>query len=153
MTAAAVPATRIRFIRPFTARVINPVTRLVAGWLPGFAILTHVGRTSGRTYRTPINVFRRGDHYLFALTYGSNVDWVKNTLAAGRCQMRTRGRDVVLVEPEIIVDPQLRAMPWALAVFLGRVNRVTEILLMRAVASRPRVAPPLEFQVPRAPAK
>ena len=48
MSATAVPTTRIRFIRPFTARVINPLTRRFAGWLPGFAILTHVGRTSGR---------------------------------------------------------------------------------------------------------
>jgi deazaflavin-dependent oxidoreductase (nitroreductase family) len=72
--------------------VINPLTRLVAGWLPGFAILSHVGRTSGRTYRIPINVFRRGDHYLFALTYGSDVDWVKNVRAAGGCLLRSRGR-------------------------------------------------------------
>jgi deazaflavin-dependent oxidoreductase (nitroreductase family) len=133
MTPAAAPATRIRFMRPFTAHVINPVTSLFAGYLPGFAILSHVGRTSGRTYHTPINVFRRGDHYLFALTYGSDVDWVKNILAAGGCQMRTRGRNVRLVEPELIVDPTLRLMPWPLGSLLGRLNRVTEILCMRAV--------------------
>lgn len=107
------------------------MTSRFAGWLPGFAILTHRGRSSGRQYRTPINVFRRGDHYLFALTYGSEVDWVKNIMAAGGCQMRTRGRDISLVEPELFVDPQLRLMPWPLAVFLGRVNRVTETLRMR----------------------
>jgi deazaflavin-dependent oxidoreductase (nitroreductase family) len=135
MTAAAVPVTRIRFIRPFTAHVINPLTRLFAGWLPGFAILTHVGRRSGRTYRTPINVFKRGEHYLFALTYGSDVDWVKNVLAAGGCEMRTRGRVIKLVEPELIVDPQLREMPWPLGALLGRLNRVTEIMRMRAVTS------------------
>jgi len=134
MTAAAHPVTRIRFIRPFTARVINPVTRRFAGWLPGFAILSHVGRTSGRTYRTPINVFRRGDYYLFALTYGSNVDWVKNVLASGGCLMRTRGRDIGLVEPEVMVDPELRELGWPLGALLGRLNRVTEILRMRAVA-------------------
>jgi deazaflavin-dependent oxidoreductase (nitroreductase family) len=135
MSTAALPPTRIRFIRPFTARVINPLTRRVAGWLPGFAILTHVGRRSGRVYHTPINVFRRGDHYLFALTYGSNVDWLKNIVAAGACEMQTRGQRVRLVEPEVIVDPQLRHMPWPLAPFLGRVNRVSEILRMRAAQS------------------
>jgi deazaflavin-dependent oxidoreductase (nitroreductase family) len=130
--ASAIPETRIRFIRPFTKRVINPLTRRFAGWLPGFAILSHVGRTSGRTYHTPINVFHRGDHYVFALTYGSNVDWVKNVVAAGGCWMRTRGRDIRLVEPELIHDPQLRDMPWPLGSLLGRVNRVTEVLRMRA---------------------
>jgi deazaflavin-dependent oxidoreductase (nitroreductase family) len=136
MTATAVPATRIRPIRPFTARVINPLTRRFAGWLPGFAILTHRGRSSGRLYRTPINVFRRGNSYLFALTYGSNVDWVKNVLAAGGCQMRTRGRDIRLVEPEVIVDPALGLMPRPLGALLGRLNRVTEVLRMRAVVDR-----------------
>jgi len=100
--------------------------------MPSFAILTHVGRTSRKTYRTPINVFRRGDHYVFALTYGSDVHWLKNIMAAGECEMRTRGRDVHLVEPELIVDPQLRLMPLPVR-FIGRFNRVTELLRMRAV--------------------
>jgi deazaflavin-dependent oxidoreductase (nitroreductase family) len=126
--------TRIRFIRPFTARVINPLTRMFAGWLPGFAILSHVGRESGRTYRIPINVFRRGDSFLFALTYGSDVDWLKNVQAAGGCEIRTRGRTVRLVEPELIVDPLLRGLPWPVRVFLRHVDRATEILRMRAAA-------------------
>jgi hypothetical protein len=121
---------RTRFLRPFTTRVINPVTRLFAGRMPGFAILTHVGRTSGKTYRTPINVFRRGDHYLFALTYGSDVHSVKSIMAAGNCWMRIRGRDVRLVEPELIVDPDLRLMPLLLRI-VGKMNRVTEFLRMR----------------------
>lgn len=128
----AAPVPRTRFLLPFTHNVINRITRPFAGWLPGFAILTHVGRTSGRTYRTPINVFRRGDHYLFALTYGSDVQWLKNIMAAGGCDMRTRGRDVHLVEPEVIVDPDLREMPLPLRI-VGRLNRVTEFLRMRAV--------------------
>jgi hypothetical protein len=47
------------------------VTLRIAGCLPGFGILSHVGRKSGRTYRIPINVFQRCDYYYFALTYGS----------------------------------------------------------------------------------
>ena len=125
------PPTRIRFIRPFTTKVFNPFARQFAGWMPGFAILTHVGRKSGKTYRTPINVFRRADHYLFALTYGSNVQWLKNIFAAGSVEMRTRGRDIHLVEPELIVDPDLKLMPRFLRL-PGKLNRVTEILRMRA---------------------
>jgi hypothetical protein len=47
-------------MRPFTMRVVNPITRLVAGWLPGFGIVRNVGRTSAKSYRTPMNVFRDG---------------------------------------------------------------------------------------------
>ena len=49
--------------------------------------------------------------------------------------MRTRGRDIELVEPEVIVDPQLRMMPRPLAPLLGRLNRVTEVMRMRAMTS------------------
>jgi deazaflavin-dependent oxidoreductase (nitroreductase family) len=131
------PRTRLEVIRPFTTRVVNPVTRLVAGRLPGFAILHQLGRHSGRTYDTPMNVFHHGDAYLFALTYGSRVDWVRNVLAAGGCTMTTRGRHVRLVEPELIVDAHRRLVPQPVRAFLG-VLRVTEFLRMRAVtASRP----------------
>jgi hypothetical protein len=61
----------------------------------------HAPRTQHRTYyRTPINVFQRGNEYFFFLTYGSDVQWVKNVLAAGSCSIETRGRVVELVEPE-----------------------------------------------------
>jgi len=117
-------------LRPFTTRIVNPVTRLFAGWLPGFAILSYSGRKSGRLYRVPLNVFSRGDTYVFALTYGSEVDWVKNVLAAGDCDMRTRGRDVHLVEPELFVDPTRHLMPLPVRIVL-RLNNVNEFLRMR----------------------
>jgi deazaflavin-dependent oxidoreductase (nitroreductase family) len=122
--------TRIRFLRPFTTRFFNPIARQVAGWLPGFGILRYRGRTSGREYRTPLNVFRRGNGYVFALTYGSDVDWVKNVLAAGRAELRTRGHDVRLVDPELITDPSRRLMPFPVRIVL-RLDGVDEFLRMR----------------------
>jgi deazaflavin-dependent oxidoreductase (nitroreductase family) len=122
--------TRMRFLRPFTTRVFNPIFRPLAGWLPGFGILTYTGRKTGRRYRTPINVFRRGDEYIFALTYGSDVQWVKNVVAAGGCQIRVRGRDIRLVDPEVFVDPSRRLMPLPVRLIL-RLDRVTEFLRMR----------------------
>ena len=124
--------TRMRSLRSVTATVLNPLTRLIGGRLPYFGIITHVGRRSGRTYRTPLNIFRQGDHYYVALTYGSDVDWVKNVRAAGRCQLRTRGRNVVLVEPEVIIDLELRFLPLAGRV-IERWNGVTEVVRMRAI--------------------
>jgi deazaflavin-dependent oxidoreductase (nitroreductase family) len=106
----------------------------VASWLPAFAVMTHRGRMSGREYRTPINVFRRGDAYLFFLTYGADVDWVKNVLAAGSCSLRTRGRDVALVDPELIEDRELRDAPLIPRFIEGRVAGVDAYLRMRAEA-------------------
>jgi deazaflavin-dependent oxidoreductase (nitroreductase family) len=114
-------------------RYVNPVTLRVAGKLPTFGILTHQGRKSGRTYRTPINVFRRGDAYFFFLTYGSDVQWVKNVLATGSCSVETRGRVVELVEPELITDPELRSAPPVVRLIERRIAGVTQYLRMRAV--------------------
>jgi deazaflavin-dependent oxidoreductase (nitroreductase family) len=122
--------TRLQFMRPFTIRFVNPLTRLVAGWLPGFGILHYRGRMTGKAYRTPMNVFRKGDHYVFALTYGSEVQWVKNVLAAGTLDLRTVGRTVHLVEPELFVDPKRREMPIPVRQFLGLLG-VSEFLRMR----------------------
>ena len=123
--------TRMSFLRPYTTRFLNPVTRRFAGWLPGFGLLTYTGRKSGRRYRTPLNVFKRGQFYVFALTYGSEANWVRNILAAGGCELQVRGRDVRLVEPELLVDPAGRLTPLPVRLFL-RLNRVTEYLRMRA---------------------
>jgi len=120
----------MRFMRPFTTRVVNPITRRIGGWAPWFGILTYKGRKSGKTYRTPMNVFRRGDGYVLALTYGSDVDWVKNVVAAGECGLRTGRRDLRLVEPELFVDVKQRQMPILIRLFL-RFNRVTEFMRMR----------------------
>jgi deazaflavin-dependent oxidoreductase (nitroreductase family) len=84
--------TRMRPLRGFASRIVNPLTRPFARWLPGFGVVVHVGRRSKRVYRTPINVFRRGDDYFFALTYGSDVDWLRNILAAGQCELEMRMR-------------------------------------------------------------
>jgi deazaflavin-dependent oxidoreductase (nitroreductase family) len=118
-------------IRPFTTHIINPATRLFAGLMPGFGLLTYRGRKTGRVYHLPINVFRRGDQYIFALTYGSDSQWVKNVLAAGGCQIRTRGRDVRLVNPELIVDPARRFMPRPLRL-IGSLGGMSEFVRMRA---------------------
>jgi deazaflavin-dependent oxidoreductase (nitroreductase family) len=125
--------TRMWRFRHFATRYINPITRPVAGKLPTFGILTHTGRKTGRAYQTPINVFRRGDdYYFFFLTYGSDVQWVKNVLAAGSCSLEPRGQVVGLVEPEPVTDPELRLAPRAVRFVERRIAGVTQYLRMHA---------------------
>lgn len=119
--------------RHIATRYLNPVLRHVAVRLPNFGILVHRGRTTGRLYRTPINVFRRGDAYLFFLTYGSDAQWVKNVLAAGSCSLETRRGVVHLVDPELVTDPELRAAPVAVRLIERRLAGATQYLRMRQV--------------------
>jgi len=38
---------------------LNRVTRRVAPWMPGFGVVVHRGRRSGKAYETPVNVSSR----------------------------------------------------------------------------------------------
>ena len=124
------------FRRPVT-RYFDPLLRPVAGRLPAFGIVSHRGRKTGKVYETPVNVFMRDGDYVFFLTYGSDVHWVKNILASGSCVLRTRGRDVRLVEPELIADPQLLLAPRFVRFVEKRLAGVTEVLRMRPAAALP----------------
>jgi len=102
---------RKRWVAAFNLAVTNRITSRFAARLPGFGILTHVGRKSGRIYRTPVNVFRAPEGFLIALTYGRESEWVKNVLAAGRCELETRGVSYELSAPTIVHDPTRRRFP------------------------------------------
>jgi deazaflavin-dependent oxidoreductase (nitroreductase family) len=118
-----------RRLAHFNRRVTNRLTRHIAWWAPGFAIVVHVGRRSGRLYRTPVNVVRSGDRYVFALTYGRESDWVRNVLAAGGCRVETRRRTVELFAPELFTDPERAAVPAPVRGVL-RVLRVEDFLAL-----------------------
>jgi deazaflavin-dependent oxidoreductase (nitroreductase family) len=83
---------------------LNRLTRHIAPWMPGLGVVVHRGRRSGWRYQTPVNVFRAGNGYVFALTYGPDTDWVKNVLAAGGCELRTRGQSIQLGSPRLFHD-------------------------------------------------
>lgn len=91
------PKRLARFNRVVTNRVLGILTP----WAPGFGTIVHRGRRSGRTYRTPVNVFEEPDGYVVVLTYGPGADWVRNVLAAGGCELITRGHTVKLTAPRL----------------------------------------------------
>lgn len=83
---------------------LNRITRHVAPWMPGFGLVVHRGRRSGREYQTPVNVFPADDGFVIALTYGADTDWLKNVQAAGGCELRTRGRVLRVGSPRVYHD-------------------------------------------------
>jgi deazaflavin-dependent oxidoreductase (nitroreductase family) len=110
--------------------VTNRITRPVAGRLPGFAIVIHAGVRTGKRYRTPVNLFRDGDRYVIALTYGRDRDWVRNVLAAGGCEVETRGERVGLTDPRIFRDDRQRSVPLPVRPLLKALG-VSEFLELR----------------------
>ena len=118
-------------IARFNRRVTNRMTRPFADRLPGFAIVIHTGRRSGRTYRTPVNAFRDGGDYIIALTYGAETDWVRNVQAAGACELVTRGRRVRLTNPRLVDDPSRRWAQPPVRLVLGLIGAPQYLRLTR----------------------
>ena len=99
----------------------NRVSGAVAGRMPGFGIVIHRGRRSGRTYRTPVNVFRRPAGFQFALTYGRG-DWVRNVLDAGEAELLTRGRTRRIANLMIVRDPRHGGFPLVVRLVLWAIR-------------------------------
>lgn len=77
-----------------------------AGWLPSFGIVEHVGRRSGKPYRTPVNVFNTEvdgkPGVAIVLTYGPDRDWLKNLTAAGGGRVRAKGKTFGIADPRVV---------------------------------------------------
>jgi len=83
-----------KWIAVFNKYVTNRITLPIAGWIPTLAIVNHKGRNSGREYRTPVMAFEYEDGFLFALTYGLDVDWVKNLVASDSGTLEYKGEKI-----------------------------------------------------------
>jgi deazaflavin-dependent oxidoreductase (nitroreductase family) len=101
---------------------LNRIIRLIAPWAPGFGVVIHRGRRSGRTYHTPVNVFRRDGGFVVALTYGRESDWVKNVLAAGGCELQTRRNRYELTSPRLYRDDGRQGVPAPVRLALGAIS-------------------------------
>lgn len=116
----------------FNRVVTNRISGLLAGRVPLFAIVEHTGRKSGTRYRTPVNAFRTQDGFVIALTYGRDVDWLRNVLVAGGATLEHRDKQIEMDDPRVIemADPPTD-IPQIVRAAL-RLLRVTEYLRLRS---------------------
>lgn len=82
--------------------VTNPVQRLWAPRLAPWALVEHVGRTSGNAYSTPVMAWIDDDRLSIPLIYGVESDWVRNVLAAGEFTLVREGRRVTIAGPRVL---------------------------------------------------
>ena len=92
----------------------NPVLGTVAWLVPPLAVVHHKGRKSGRSYRSPVVAIPSPKGYVIPLTYGRDVDWARNIVAARGFELERLGRRVRLTKPRIVgfdkAAPHLPAM-------------------------------------------
>ncbi|MFN2236287.1 MAG: nitroreductase family deazaflavin-dependent oxidoreductase [Anaerolineales bacterium] len=90
-------------IRVMNKHVTNKLLIHIAGRKFGhFAILSHVGRKSGKLYRIPIIAEPFENGFVIALTYGRKVDWYENVKAKGGCSLYWKKKEYSLINPEFI---------------------------------------------------
>ncbi|WP_406269134.1 nitroreductase family deazaflavin-dependent oxidoreductase [Nocardia sp. NBC_00881] len=112
---------------------LNRVTKFIAPWAPGWAVVIHRGRNSGRIFRTPLWAFRRRGGYVIALTYGPKADWVRNVLAADGCELETRRKHYEVGAPRVYRDENAGDMPPFIRFMLRKVIKAPEFLSVEVV--------------------
>lgn len=88
-------------------RKLTHATRPIAMRTAGTAgsdtsVVRHTGRTSGRSYETPVVAVQHDDGFLIALPYAERTDWVKNVLATGRATIVAQGQTYEVDQPRIV---------------------------------------------------
>jgi len=81
---------------------LNPLTLRAARRGGGpFALIRHTGRKSGKVFETPVILARVPEGFVAELTYGPEVNWYRNIVAAGRATVVWKGRayEVDGIEP------------------------------------------------------
>lgn len=92
-----------RLVRGFARTVVNPRMLRTAG-TPGApaSVIHHVGRRTGRPYRTPVQAAPTVEGFVIALPYGTSSNWVRNVLAAGSATLVHEGVTHRVHHPEVV---------------------------------------------------
>jgi deazaflavin-dependent oxidoreductase (nitroreductase family) len=115
---------------------LNRLTaRLARSGRGPFALVRHVGRRSGKTYETPLILARVPDGFVAELTYGPEVNWYRNIVAAGECVIISGGAEYRIdrIEP-CDRDTGIRAYGYPAALVL-RILRRYEFRLLHTAAT------------------
>jgi deazaflavin-dependent oxidoreductase (nitroreductase family) len=112
-------------------------TRLARSGHGPFSLIRHKGRKTGRSYETPLILAPYDTGFIAELTYGPEVAWYRNVVAAGRCTVVFKGVEfeVDRIEP-CDRETGLRAFGYPAAIVL-RLLRRHEFRLLHTVDPGP----------------
>jgi deazaflavin-dependent oxidoreductase (nitroreductase family) len=98
-----------RLVAWINRSILNPIVLRIAGPL-AISVVQHVGRRTGRSYRTPVFAEQTGEGFIVGLVYGADTDWCRNVLAARGAVLEHKGHELRLTAPRIIDATAARAM-------------------------------------------
>jgi deazaflavin-dependent oxidoreductase (nitroreductase family) len=76
----------------FQQRIANPISRRLAPFLPGQAVIETVGRHSGLPRRTPVGGRLEGSTFWLVSEFGRQSNYVRNIAANPRVRVQLNGR-------------------------------------------------------------
>jgi deazaflavin-dependent oxidoreductase (nitroreductase family) len=120
-------ATMNRIVNPWLVR--QGIAEVTAGEI---GLLEHVGRVTGKARVTPVHPVETPDGVRIIVPLGSESQWVRNVLAAGRCRLQVGDMVQELDEPRFVEPTEVelpvgaaRLMTWLGFRYL-RLRRFTE---------------------------
>jgi len=81
-----------RVSRALGKYAVNPVVKLVAGYVPWWSLLETTGRKTGRPWRNPVGNGLDGNTFWIVAEHGHEAGYVKNIKANPRVRLRVGGR-------------------------------------------------------------
>jgi deazaflavin-dependent oxidoreductase (nitroreductase family) len=119
-------------VRRFNRDVMNRRQLRTAGQAGvDYSVVVHVGRRSGRTYRTPVGAVPADDGFVVGLPYGPGTDWVRNVVAAGGATVEHDGRTVAVDRPEVTDSKAVSGLFGRAERLMQRLYGVDDFLLLR----------------------
>jgi hypothetical protein len=82
-----------------------------------------------------VNVFRASNDFIIALTYSSRSEWVKNVLAAGGCELKTRRKKYHLSAPRVVRDPTRKRLSFPVRLVVRTVGANEYMELSKSTAT------------------
>ena len=106
----------LNLIKLLNKYVLNPVMLRFSGKTGPSAIVHHIGHRSGRPYVTPVIAHQSGEYVIIPLPYGTDVDWLRNLLAAGQAVVDLEGRSLSVDEAAVVdIDDVIGLLPAPMA--------------------------------------
>ncbi len=103
----------LNIVRYFNKHILNRIVVWLAykGKGPN-SVVNHIGRRSGRIYKTPVLATYSDEAIYIPLPYGDRVDWLRNVLAYDGCKIFWRGEEFNASDPVVIeAESALSTLP------------------------------------------
>lgn len=136
----------IGWLTSYHKHVTNPVmVRFFSGRGSVNALLHHVGRRSGKTYKTPLTAHRSDDTIIVALPYGPETDWLRNLRSAGQGVLELEGTSFTVEEPEVVPLDQVMPLLPPLIVRAVQWHKAEDALLLHIAETTERLSAKAAF--------